>query len=99
MKRFTALDHGKKRKHDGQKEQKVVSATNKKKRITPQEAIDMFPDSRGLFIAEDDTLRCQCNNKLGERHITSCNDTADHQMKHCIIILTHIFITLRSYIF
>lgn len=79
MKRFTTQDHGKKRKHDGQKEQKVVSATNKKKRITPQEAIDMFPDSRGLFIAEDDTLRCQCNNKLGERHITSCNDTADHQ--------------------
>ena len=66
MKRAAALDHAKKSKKDRNRKRKRIINEKKKKHITPQEAIDMFPDSHGLFIAEHDTLRCHCTNKLGE---------------------------------
>ena len=66
MKRAAAFEHAKKSKKDRDRKRKRSSDEKKKKQKTPQEAIDMFPDSHGLFIAEHNTLRCQCSNKLGE---------------------------------
>ena len=65
MQRAAALDDSNRRK----KKKPKTKATNRKKRLSPQEAMDLFPGSYGLFIAEGDTLRCHCNNKLGKYQV------------------------------
>ena len=62
MQRAVALDDSNRQKK--KKSKKIISKRHK--RIGAEEAIKLFPESHGLFIAEGDTLRCHCNNKLSK---------------------------------